>query len=271
MSFSPDYVSDAPLAWSQQPLQQHKSGDSTSERGDEESQVLEEGQPEQTQEATGERLFTQEELQERIGQEKRKLYDDLTATKARLRELEQAEAARAEAQAAEEARQAEEERRQREEEMSFKELLQTKEQEFQQQLAQERQERERAFAELQREREYARLQQYRAQRVEESRDSILPELIDLVAGNSEEEIEASIRGLQERSSRILASSQQGAQAARRETTGARVTSPPVEPLDAYSGTQSLTAEQIRDMPMEEYEQFRRTALGKGANSAGMFG
>ncbi len=268
----PSVATDAPLSWTPQPLQRHMSGDGASERGDDEgAPVLEDGPTEQTQEATGERLFTQDELQERIAQEKRKLYDDLTATKNRLREYEQSEAERAQQQAAEEARQAEEARKAREAEMSFKELLQAKEQEFQQQLAQEREERERAFAELQREREFARLQQYRAQRIEESRDSILPELLDLIAGNSEEEIEASIRGFQERTSRILASSQQGAQAARRDTTGARVTSPPVEPLDAYSGTQSLTAEQIRDMPMEEYEQFRRTALGKGANSAGMFG
>lgn len=244
------------------------TADVTSSRGEEEIPTPE---PEPVQDETPVPTFTQEDLNRVRREEKDKLYPELDRMKAEMQVLLQEKEAREAAEKAAREAAEEAERKAREEEMSFKELLSAKEQEWSEQLRLERQERETAIAALEKEREFLQLQEYRSRRVEESRDSILPELIDLISGNSAEEIEASIRGLTERSERILASTQQAMQTARRDTSGARVTSPPAEPLDAYSGSQSFTPDQVRDMSMQEYEQYREQFLGKGSQSTGMFG
>ena len=256
-------MSDAPIA---DDGTSQDAEEATSPRGEEIPEVVETTTPEETSPR-----FTQDDLNRARREEKDKLYPELDRMKAEMALLLKEKQEREEAEALARAEAEEAERKAREEEMSLRELLQVKEQQWSAQLEEERRERENAIAALEKEREFLRLQEYRSQRIEESRDSILPELIDLVAGNSTEEIEASIAGLEERSSRILASAQQATQIARRETSGARVTSPPAEPLDAYSGSQSFTPDQIRDMSMQEYEQYRDTFLGKGTQSSGMFG
>ncbi len=140
-------------------------------------------------------------------------------------------------------------------------------------MERERQERERAFALLEREKSFADLQNYRAQRVDAEREAIIPELIDLISGNSREEIDASVEGLKERSARILESAQSAMQNARREMTGTRVTTPPAGPLDTQSDQRNFTAEDIQSMSMNEYAKYRErimsdTARGK---SRGLFG
>jgi hypothetical protein len=81
-------------------------------------------------------------------------------------------------------------------------LLESKEREWAERLEAERLEREKAFALLEHERQFQDLMAYRQQRMAEEQDSIIPELLDLITGESPEEIEASIAGLKERSSRI---------------------------------------------------------------------
>lgn len=256
-------VPDAPLAEETIPAE---ADEATSHRGEESPEIVETLAPEDAS-----ARFTQDDLNRARREEKDKLYPELDRMKAEMASLLKEKQEREEAEALARAEAEEAERKAREEEMSLRELLTVKEQQWQQQLEEERRERENAIAALEKEREFLRLQEYRTQRIDESRDSILPELLDLVAGNSPEEIEASIAGLVERSSRILASAQQATQVARRESSGARVTAPPTEPLDAYSGSQSFTPDQIRDMSMQEYEQYRDTFLGKGSQSSGMFG
>ena len=109
--------------------------------------------------------------------------------------------------------------------------------------------------------------------MEAEREAIIPELVDLIVGNTKEEIEDSIAGLKERSARILDSAQQAMQAARRDMTGTRVTSPQAGPMDINTGNRQLSAEEIAAMPLNEYAKYRQQLLSPTAQgrSKGLFG
>ena len=159
-------------------------------------------------------------------------------------------------------------KRKAEEEMDVRTLLQQKEQEWQLQLESERQEREKAFALLERERTYAELNEYRNRRIEEERDNIMPELIDLIAGNNSQEIEESIANLKARSNRIVDAVQAATQSERRQMTGSRVTAPPSGPLDTNTDQSPVSAEQIAAMSVSEYAKYRNKLLGQAASERG---
>ena len=101
----------------------------------------------------------------------------------------------------------------------------------------------------------------------------MPELVDLISGNTKEEIDASIDGLKDRSTRILESAQSAMQTARREMTGTRATLPPAGPLETNSEQQNFTAQDIASMSMDEYAKYRGRLLSPGAQgkSKGLFG
>ena len=156
--------------------------------------------------------------------------------------------------------------------MSFKELLKTKEQEFQTQLEQERKERERLVATLEMEKQYQELQQYRSQRLEAERNNIIPELIDMIAGNSKDEIEQSILRLKEKSAQIFDSVAQASQQTRKEMVGARITAPASGPLDNDSEQRSYSPDSIQNMSMADYAKNRAKLLGNTNNRGqGLFG
>lgn len=208
-------------------------------------------------------------------QEKAKLYPQLEKMKEELaslkREREEAAAREAERQsriADEEARAAQLKKEQEENELSFKDLLKKKEQEFQSQLENERLERERAIALLEQERKFQELMNYRQGRLEQERENIIPELIDLIEGNSADEIEQSIATLKEKSARILDSAQQAMQSARAQMAGPRVTAPAAGPLDNDSSQQSFTPDSIRDMSLADYAKQRAKLLGNAASNRG---
>lgn len=220
-----------------------------------------------------EKTYTELDLKRVREQEKSKLYPQIDSLKEELallkkeREERLAEAERQKAEAEAEAK------RKAESEMDVRQLLEAKEKEWQQKLEEEKLERERTFALLQRERQYAEVTEYRNRRLEEERDNIIPELVDLISGNNPEEIEQSITGLRERSSRILESAQTAMQNARKEMTGSRVTAPPTGPMDTNLEQNQLTAEQISAMSVTEYAKHRSKLLGKAANdrNKGIFG
>ena len=158
-------------------------------------------------------------------------------------------------------------------EMDVRSLLATKETEWTARLEAEKLERERAFALLDRERAFTELQQYRTKKMTEAQDDILPELLDLIAGETPEQIDASVASLKDRSTRILGATQAATQQNRRDTVGSRVTAPPAaDPLDNYSGNKTFTPEEIRGMSVEEYAQYRSALLGRGSGGGvGLFG
>ena len=224
------------------------------------------------------KLFSEDEVENIRKQEKDKMYKRLEEADTRVKSMEEQmniisqerEAARKEAEerAAKEA----EILRQREiDELSAKELLLKKEDEFNQRINSVEQEWQGRLAEiesqrqaqealLEKERQMQEIQHYRAQRLQQEQESIIPELIDLVAGNSPEEIENSISILRERSSAIIESIQQATQQSQGRLRGAPVTAPPVGPMETQTEYQQLSADDIRNMSMEKYAQMRDRLL-----------
>ena len=174
------------------------------------------------------------------------------------------EAKRAAKEAEREAKQKDKE----EKELSFKELLSKKEQEFESRIEAERLERERAFALLDTERKFQDLMNYRAQRIEEERDSIVPQLIDLVNGSSQEDIEQSIETLKAKSAGIMQDVQQATMNAKQSMAGTRITVPASGPLDNDSEHNPLTIDPSKGISMDDYIKNRHKYLGAAANNRG---
>jgi len=219
--------------------------------------------------------FTADDLAKARAQEKQKLYpqmekmqEELAKAKALAEDLASKEEQREAERNAKNAERAAKKKQEEEQELTFKELLSKKEQEFQSQLDAERLEREKAFALLDRERQFQDLMSYRAQRIEQERDTIVPQLIDLVSGNTQDEIEQSIAMLKEKSSSILASAQAAMQSAKQQMVGARVTAPASGPLDNDSEQSSYSPDSLRDMSMADYAKQRAKLLGSAASNRG---
>lgn len=215
------------------------------------------------------KFYTEDDLARVRSQEKDKLYPQINSLKEELDAIKREREEEATRKAAEEAalaeKLAEEAKRKQEEELEVRDLLKVKEQEWSEQLDRERQEREKAFALLERERTFAEIQSYRNQRIEQERDNIIPELIDLISGNTAEEIESSIQGLKDRSSSIINNVQQATQAARRDMTGTRVTTPAnAGPLDIETGTRQFSAQDIASMSLNDYAKYRSQLLSPTA-------
>lgn len=219
------------------------------------------------------RSYTEEDLARVRAQEKDKLYPQIDKLKTELEELKKQREEELLAKQAEKEADDAAKRAAAEADMDVRELLKQKESELMEQLERERQERERAFALLEREKSFAELQNFKQQRIEEEREAIIPELLDLISGESQDEINASLESLKERSNRILESAQQAMQSARKEMTGSRVTAPPTGPLDINSEQRNFTAEEISAMPMNEYAKYRQRLLSPTAQgrSQGLFG
>ena len=219
------------------------------------------------------KFYTEDDLAKVRSQEKEKLYPQIESLKEELnaiRKEKDEEVARKEAEAqalAEKARQ------EALAELDAKSYADARLSELQEQLERERQERERALALLEREKSFADLQAYRQQVLEQERDNIIPELVDLIAGNTREEIQASVEGLKERSARILESAQSAMQTARKEMTGTRATLPPAGPLESNSEQRQFSAEEIQSMSMNDYAKYRARLLSPTAQgkSRGLFG
>lgn len=220
------------------------------------------------------KLFSEDEVENIRKQEKDKMYKRLEEADTRVKSMEEqmsiiaAEREAARAEADERASKEAEIIREREvAELSAKELLLKREDEFNAKLSQiegdykarfEEIERQRAAQEalLEKEREMQAINSHRQRRVQEEQEHIIPELIDLVAGNSEDEIENSIAVLRERSNAIIESIQQATAQQQSRLRGVTPTSPPIGPMDTQTEYQTLTAEDIRNMPMEKYAQMR---------------
>ncbi len=224
-------------------------------------------------EASGETsVYTVDDLAKAREQEKSKLYPQLEKMREELsslrKEKEEEAARRAQLEAAKQAEELSIQKAKEEEELSFKDLLKKKEQEFQSQLEAERLERERAFALLDQERKFQEVTNYRSSRVEQERDNIVPELIDLVDGNTADEIEQSIAMLKEKSARILSSAQQAMQSARQQMAGTRITNPAAGPLDNDSEQKTYSPDSIREMSLADYAKQRAKLLGNAASNRG---
>ena len=224
------------------------------------------------------KVFSEDEVENIRKQEKDKMYKRLEEADTRVKSMEEQmaiiaaerEAARKEAE--ERAKQEQELIKQREvNELSAKELLLKKEDEWTQRFIDVEKDykaridaietqRQAQEALLEKERRIQEITAYRNSRVQDAADSIIPELQDLVFGNTEEEIENSIAVLTERSNAIIESIQQATAQQQGRLRGAPVTAPPVGPMETQTEYQSLTAEDIRNMPMDQYMKMRDRLL-----------
>lgn len=225
--------------------------------------------------------FTAADLERVRQEEKDKLYSRLTTVderskaleaelttlreERRARETEEAQRQQAEADAA---------KQKAESEMSAKRLLEERSSEWENRFAQIEREREQERAALAKESEYNRLRAYIQERVGAERESIAPELVDLIAGNTPDEVDASIQMLKDKTSQIFQSVQSAQETARSQMRGVAATGYTGNgPVDSEGGSRQLSAEDIKNMPMSEFAKYRSQLLGaasKQSNNRGLF-
>lgn len=233
------------------------------------------------------KVFTEDEVENIRKQEKDKLYKKMEESDRRVKTLEEqlnvisSEREKAIKEAEERAKKEAEAIRQREiEELSAKDLLLKKEDEFNQRindvesqwrarLEEIEQDRQAQAALLEKERRHQELQNYIARRAHEEQEYIIPELLSLINGGSEEEVELAISKYREASSAILDSIQKASAQQQGRLKGAGVTAPPVGPMETQMEQQTLTAEDIRNMSMEQYQKMRERLLN-ARSSRGRF-
>lgn len=229
------------------------------------------------------KTFTEDDLARVREQEKAKLYKELESLReatsslptvtAELEALRKEREERASREAAAKTEAEHEAKARAEAEMSAKELLESRQAEWQGKLDAIQREREIERATLDKEREFAALRDYTQARITQEQGKIAPELIDLVDGNSQAEIDASIERLKAKSAAIaekVRGTQQQAASQQRgvSPSGLNMTGP----MDMLPTTQTYTSEDIAKMPMKEYvAKIRGQFVHGDARNRGMFG
>jgi len=204
--------------------------------------------------------WTDEDIERARQQEKDKLYgriDELSGQMRQFateREQEQAERDRL-AQEAAEAKRLKEEG-----ELEVRDLLARRETEWQERFTQleSRYDSDRAIFE--KERAFAQVQEYRRDRVEQEAENILPELRDLISGDTPEAVDASIEVMKARTAQIFTNMAAAQQQLPFQPRGAAPTAPPVGPMEQMPSYESLTPDDIRGMDMETYKKYRAQLL-----------
>lgn len=239
--------------------------------------------PEGQQKTEQPRTFTEEQVQKIRKDEKDKVYGELTKAQEELQKFQKAEAERAKAEADAKQKAEAEAKQKAEADMDARQLLASKEAEWTKQFEttnktwEERfnklnaeREQERAVAE--KERKFHEFVAYRNDRLNAVRDEIAPELIDLVSGNTPDELEASITRLKDKSEQIAQTVQQYAQQARASQRGVSSASfPAVGPDTDNPAGKQYTAEDIAGMNFEQYAKFRQQMGIGGSQGRGLFG
>lgn len=226
--------------------------------------------------------FTAEQVEDIRRQEKDKLYGRIEAAENRAKTIEEQLAAfateREQAAAQVKAQQdaeAEAQRRAAEEEMSAKDLFRQREAEINKRLEQMERDREQERLLFAKEQEFNQLRAFIAQRAqqESAAETIAPELLDFIDGNSREEVEARIAALREKTAAIVQNMTQAQINARAQQRGVSTAGyASGGPMEDHSQQKTLTQEELAAMPMSEWAKIRGSVLGTGANAPrGMFG
>jgi len=216
-------------------------------------------QPPQQQVQPGAR-WTDDDLEKVRQQEKDKLYGRLDEVQTQLRQI-QADRESEQAERDRLAAEAEEARRLKEEgELEVRDLLARKETEWQSQLSKLEQRYDADRAVFEKERMFSQVQEYRRDRIEQESEFILPELRDLISGDTPESIDASIEVMKARTEQIFANMSAANQAPIPFQRGAAPTAPPVGPMEQMPSYESLTPDDIRSMDMDTYKRYRGQLL-----------
>lgn len=222
--------------------------------------------------------FTAEQLEAARQQEKDKLYGRLEDQnkaidqfKSQLEELQTDKQARDKA-IADAAKEAEEARKREEDsKLSSEEFIRAKEAELSARQKEFSEQMELKIATMEKEQEFLRLQSFIQRRVAEeiAADNIIPDLVEYIGGNTEDEVEVSITKAKEKTANIV----QGAAtlSAPQMPRGVSPTGGPSGPLDNITGPRQYSKEDIAKMDMNEYAKFRQNQGIAGAgNNRGMF-
>lgn len=226
-------------------------------------------------------MFTAEQVEAARQQEKEKLYTRIEEEAAARKKLETQMAAfstdltarqEAEQAALKAAADAAEEKRKAE--LSFGEKLEEATKQFGTQVSTLQEQLAQRDAILERERQFNELMTYRAGLLQRQGGDILPELHDLVRGDTPEQLDAAVSAMVARTSSILQNVADATQQARQGARGVGVTAPPVGPMDTNSGQETVSAADIAAMDMNTYAQNRARLLGAASQQQrdrGMFG
>ena len=221
------------------------------------------------------KFYTEEDLAKAREQEKSKLYRRMDTMQSELQTLKEEREAEAARKAEEERQAADLAKRAAEEDMSAKELIAAKEAEWAQQQAVLRQQIEQERALRERETQFAELMDVRQRIITDYQDRVAPELLDLIAGETPEQIQQSAEDMAARTERILAQTQEAMQQTRQQTPTARVTAPVSSGPDDEAVSRTYTPDDIRQMSMADYAKHRQRLLGQGASGGprnrGLFG
>lgn len=234
------------------------------------------------QQAGTSRFYSQEDVDALIEkarqQEKDKLYprisksDERTqAMESELKELrsfqKKQEKAEADRQAAVEA----ERKKAEEAKLSAEQLIAKRDAEFEARMAQFQAEQELKVAMLEKENERTRLQAYIQRRINEEQDSIAPELLDYIDGQTSEDVEASIARVKASTASIIENMKAAGVRQRAAMPGVAPSAGTngVGPMD-QQGNRQYSADDIKNMGMKEYSALREK-MGFGAsNNQGLF-
>lgn len=203
--------------------------------------------------------WSDEDIERARQQEKEKLYpriDELTQQLKALRDERDAEVAERQRLADEAAAAT---RLQEESQMEVRDLLERREKEFQAQIDQlnNRYDTDRAIFE--RERALTEAREYRLARIEQEAEFILPELRDLVRGDTPQDVDASIEEMKQRSEAIF-NNMAAAQAPQPFRGAAMPSVPPVGPMEQLPTQEQLSPDQIRAMDIDTYKRYREPLL-----------
>lgn len=213
--------------------------------------------------------LTQEQVQVQIeaarAQEREKLYPQLGAVDTLRQELDELKAAR-EAEQAERQRLLDEAEAARvaaeESAMSKTALNEKRTSELAAELAELRAETARKDAVFEQERRFGALQEYARGKITAAEGTIIPELYDMVSGNTEAEIDASIAMLQTKSQRMIGDLQATLVMQRQGMAGTMPTGTPSigGPMENETGQRQFSAEEIGAMSPTEFARHRSQLL-----------
>lgn len=210
------------------------------------------------------RFYTDDDLERVRREEKDKLYGRIQTMDEQLKAIVKEREAVEEARRIEIEAQAERARLEEEENMKTRDLLKRKEEEWSNRFSELESRYEQDRAVFERERRFNEVESYRQERIAQDSEYIIPELRDLIRGNSEEEIDASIEEMKARTAAIMGQLEASVSVQRQSMRGAAPTAPPVGPMEQMETYESITPDDIRSMDMETYKKYRASLL----NAAG---
>lgn len=235
--------------------------------------------------ATGERTFTAADIEKARKEEKDKLYSQIVALQTEQNKASETLAAiqkEREEAAAELVRQQQTKdaavQAAKEEDMSAKQLLEQKLKEanesWQEKFARLEEERQAERTLADKERQYNALVDFRNNAITAAGDDIAPQFHSFITGETEAQITASIAAAKTATESLAQSFANVQQQQRSQMRGVAPTGyAPIGPMDNNSGTKTYTAEDINNMSMSEYAEFRSKsglAAGEAQRNRGLF-